>query len=759
MDFDALRQVRLGPLEDAVADWKLMADRLRELERAARDGLQRRADRADWSGLNSQVSRRFIGRTAGEFADARAQAGSIHAILRDTLGETRAQHRRLTAAVESAEARGMRVHGSGSGFTVRAADTGSGGGPGGGSGPTEGDLRAVRDEIETILARAVEIDTSAAEVLVALMEQAEYGFSGAEYAGRGAAAGALATAERLAVLARKDPGDLTVKEFDALTAGLKKYAGDELFAARFAGNLGGQGTLDFWVGVNDPRQAGDLARERHDKFDDLQKQLSLTLATASHSSTWEMDRWRNDVLGAADKQISGSTALGVQVMSNLMRSGNFNDRFLLDYGARLMETEREFTDNGRGGAWKPLPLDPDLNHTGTDAGSDPAVGFLMALSQSPEASTAFFGETFVGRHDDHEFYEDKDEDGNRERRELSNFDYFFEERDWPRYVDSKGKDSDVGVESLGSALESATTGHPSGTAPRPGDLAHSPEQAALFTDIVVSVAEKPERVGERDELGGSLGRLTAEYMMDINRSFGATDDRRDYYFPAPGAVADPTAAQTTRFLHELGKNSDGYAALNIGQNNYSAQLIDYHVRSAEGGPSGAVINDAIKATARIGGEIQGIISDGRAIAVEEDRGEADAKFNKSLEDAKTWGSALVGGGVGILLGPTSPPAAIVGGELAKTAAGEIIGWITDGYKKDSTDEVIYRNGQEWDSTRESTFQVFEKAYAEAWKNSGRRDDINVDVAGEAKQGFTNAAEYIRTSVHGAGAPGQLETKG
>ncbi|ANW20541.1 hypothetical protein [Streptomyces clavuligerus] len=762
MDFDALRQARLGLLAATVTDWRTMADRLADLEQEARQGLRGRADRADWSGLNSQVSRRFIARTAGEFDDAATQAGSVHGILRDTHDELRTQQRLLNEAVQRAEARGIRVDGGGGGgFTVRAAHTGTGGPPTPESGPEQGELHTVRDEIQTILNRATEIDSSAAEVLVTLVEQAEYGFSGARYADRDAAAGALGAADRLAALAGKDPRDLTAKEFDALTSGLRKYAGDELFAARFAGTLGGRGTLDFWADITDPRQTGDLLRERHGRYDDLQKHLGLTLATASRSDAWEMDRWKSEVLDTAGRTVGGGggSALGVQVMSNLMRWGNFDDRFLLDYGARLMETEKHFTGNGRQGAWPSSPMNPELNRTGTDSGTDPAVGFLMALSQSPEASTAFFGETFVTRYEDHEFYEDKDGDGNRERRELSNFDYFFEERDWPKDVDSKGKETDIGRESLGHALESATTGHPSGTGPRPGDLTHSPEQAALFEGIVGSVSEKPERLGGNGALGESLGRITAEYMPDIHRALGGGRHREDYYYPAPGAVAELAPVDTTRFLYELGKSPDGYAAVNLGQNNYTAQLIESHCRNPAGGPHGATVNDAIAAAARSAGDIQGILGGGRASEAEETKGASEAKFNKALDTANAWGSSLVEAGIAFFVAPTAGPGAIAAGELGGTVAGEIIGAITDGYKKDSADEVIYRNGKAWDSTRESTYILLETAYGEARKESVRRDAINVDVAIEAETGFTNAARRVRDALEGQGLPGQLDSKG
>jgi len=89
MDLDALRFANFTTLDDAVSDWDLLVRHLVDLKKQAEDGLHKAANTADWAGMNAQVTKEFVGKTAGEFADAHTQAGTIHKILSDTRDELR----------------------------------------------------------------------------------------------------------------------------------------------------------------------------------------------------------------------------------------------------------------------------------------------------------------------------------------------------------------------------------------------------------------------------------------------------------------------------------------------------------------------------------------------------------------------------------------------------------------------------------------------------------------------------------------------
>ncbi|MFI2206886.1 hypothetical protein ACH47Z_40485 [Streptomyces sp. NPDC020192] len=211
----------------------------------------------------------------------------------------------------------------------------------------------LRDQVQKILDNAAKSDSTATDVLMALVDESKYGFSGAVYKDRDQAEKAVQEADELAKLARKDPAKLTPADFDKINAGLKQYHNDPLFSEEFAELLGAQGTEKFWLGLNDDREGGHLAYDRGYKYAELQKNLGLTLATASQSDSAGMTAWKQQVIATGNRAVgTHGDVLGFQVMSNLMRNGDFDDTFMNDYGCALMKTERFYTDDGKNVAWQ-----------------------------------------------------------------------------------------------------------------------------------------------------------------------------------------------------------------------------------------------------------------------------------------------------------------------------------------------------------------------------------------------------------------------
>lgn len=760
MDFEALHSANFKTLDDAVEGWNTMLVKLADLKKDAQDGLRGKANKANWAGYNATVSREFIGKTAGEFSDAHTQAESIRNIIRDTQGELKTQRRLLKEAMERGRGNHMSVKSAGSGFTVT---------PNPDPKPANGqkDVDALRDELQGILDTATEMDTTASASLKALVDLTDYGFSGQKYADRDAAAGAIKEAENLARLAKKNPEDLTVKEFDALSAGLKKYSGDELFSERFAEQLGPKGTLDFWAGVTDPHNNSRLYMERHEQLGDLQKNLSLTLATATQADTPEMRRWTYEMTELGGQPLNrNSTTQGFQVMSNLMRWGNFDDQFLKSYGTELMETEKAATSNGRHRAtvWTHMGMDPNLNRTGEDSGSDPMIGYLKALSNSPDAATDFFNDPFLSKDEDHDF-NTKNADGKEVKDSLSNFDYLFEERDWPPERDEDGENSISGRNNLAMALEAATTGHPAGELPTLDTPAHNAGQAELAKNLMVSISENPERLTEHGYMADSVGQVAAEYMPDINRGMYPGKESADALFPVVGEAAKIPEVDITRFLYAVGQNPEGYAAVNAGQASYTTSLMEYHFANPDAFVKDPNFSDndnlkqSIEGVAKVSGEVQGTIGAGRAYASEVDAGVKDQDFNDAIQTTSTWVGSGIGIGVGLATAPFIGPGGIVAGGLAGTAVDEILGGLTEGSLKDSSGEVIYRNGQEIDATRQSTYTLVEAAAEKAGESAKNPSPAIVDAAaGAAEQGFNNARTNLADFIDGEGTPRQLEPK-
>ncbi|MET7599627.1 hypothetical protein ACFYQQ_35465 [Streptomyces sp. NPDC005496] len=750
MDLDALRFADFKLLEEAVTDWTTMIGDLDELKESADKGLRGAANKAAWTGQNATVSKEFVGKTAGEFADAHTQATSIRNILRDTLTELEGYKTKLNEAISRGEKKNLTViTTAGGGFTVtmnihpdRAAK--------GTTVPEHvaQDVTALRDEVQKILDDATASDDSAGKVLQALVDQSRLGFSDASYANRDAAADAVKEADELAALARKKTEDLTVEDFDRLNAGLKKYANDDLFAEEFARNLGPRGTLDFWTGLNDPHSAYAVGSKRVDQYDDLQKNLSLTLANATQSDTAGMTEWKSGMVDLVDKPVgrNGGFPLGAQVMSNLMRWGDYDDRFLVDYGDKLIDAEKKFTGNGRHGAWQRMGMDPLVNRTGTDSGWDPMTGYLKALSNSPDAATEFFNGDFVTKDEDHDFTEKKD--GKDVKRSLSNFDYLFEERDWPMDQDDKGEDSIAGRNNLALALEAATTGHPAGELPTSDTPPHNAEQAKLMESLVASVSDNNERVTDHGYMSDSLGQIASEYLPDINRAM--TDDGdgdTDRLFPVAGTEAELDHRDVTRFLFTVGQNPEGYAAVEVGQKDYMSRLMEYHLNPDL--PAGERYAQdpqfVVEQIAKGSGEVSGTLAQGRAEAVAGEAEEKDKAYEHSIAQRKNFISGAVGTvtGVGASF-ITSPVGGAAAGGAAGTATSMVLEEIfkdAEGKAKDDAGPVM---GEYWETGLDSNSKYTEMAAEEAAKGHRRTDlpDVGEWARDGAQRGFKESGTNV-----------------
>ncbi|MYX31389.1 hypothetical protein GTY75_33030 [Streptomyces sp. SID8381] len=764
MDLEALRHANFSLLDDAVTDWSTLVTHLEELKKDADDTLRKAANKADWAGVNAQVSKEFIGKTAGEFADAHTQATTIHNILRDTLGELKGYHRQLTEAIARGEKQGMKVSGGKGAFTVTASEPADGNG----QKATQGDVDALRTEIQGILDKATESDTSASTVLQAISDQSTLGFSDASYKDRDSADAAVKEADALAALAGKKPEDLSVEDFDRLNRGLKKYAEDPLFAERFATDLGPRKTLEFWAGLTDPARGNwDVGHKRLDQFDDLQRNLGLTLAHATQSDSGRMTEWKRGMIELGDKPLYGNHGgpMGFQVMSNLMRTGDYDDQFLKDYGTKLMETDRKLTDKGRhgNGAWQHLGMDPWLNRIGEDSGSDPLTGYLKGLSNSPDAATDFFNQEYVSKDDpDNPFERDTDGNGKKGRVSLSNFQYLFEERDWPKESDSHGDDLHTGQNNLALALEAATTGHPAGELPTVDTPAHNPGQTKLFEDIVASIADDDERLTKNSYMSDSMGQIASEYLPDIDRATTDVDahpgkDDRDgqeaweriqKLYPVAGSAAELKHQDVARFLFAVGQNPEGYAAVEVGQKKYMGDLMQYHLNPdlPENQRPHHDLELTVRAIARHSGDVSGTLAMGRNEAV---AGPADAKdkdYDYAVSQWKNLLSGTVGTGVGVGTSFIASPAVGAGvGGAAGTATSMVLERLFKDAEGSAKDDAGPKIGEDWQNGRVNNADYTRAAASEAARSYhlAHPSDVGSWAEDESSKAFLDAGVYVR----------------
>jgi hypothetical protein len=759
MDFDTLRHANLKLLDDAVEDWSVIVRSLQTLARDAEEGLHQAANKASWAGENSQVTKAFIGKTAGEIKDAHTQGKSIHSILKDTAGELRAYHTQLKVAIDRGLKKNLTVMNTGDGgFTVtmnvhpdRAAE--------GHTPPShaQSDVNALRDEIQGILGKATESDNSASNVLKALADQTDYGFGDASHKDRDAAAEALKAADDLAALAKKDPEELSTAEFDRLNAGLKQYSTDPLFTERFATTLGPQKTLDFWAGVTDPNTGWDLRRDRREQFDDLQKNLSLVLANATHSDSAAMTSWKGNMVALVDQPVGrgGGFPLGGQVMSNLMRWGDYDDQFLNSYGNKLMDTEKKFTGNGQHGAWQRLGPDATLNHTGTDTGWDPMTGYLKALANNPDAATSFFNDTFLTKDEDHDFTEKKDD--KEVKKSLTNFDYLFEERDWPTDFDSEHEESITGRNNLAMALEAATTGHPAGEQPTLDTPHHNAEQTTLMERLVSSIGEDPDkRLLKHGHMLDSVGQITSEYLPDINRSISGADrtdpdstswEQTQKMYPMYGEEAVLEPRDVTKLLFAVGQSPDGYAAVEVGQKAYMSQLMEYHLNPDL--PAGQVVDDdtegVVRRIAEKSGEVSGTLALGRQEELAAAGKEADEAYKDSMDLVKSGISGGLGTAVGVGTSFVATPwiGAAAGGATT-TITGTVLESMFQDFKSTELEDSEDARGELWQEGLKDNGNRSGQAARLAAEEHGMVDPADAETWARESgaQGFYNAQSIV-----------------
>ncbi|MFF7977125.1 hypothetical protein [Streptomyces sp. NPDC007905] len=216
MDLDALRHGNFLQLGEAITDWEETTKKLATLKEDAQNNLKAKADKASWKGVNAQVSREFIDKTAQEFADAHTQADTITNILKDTHSEVVGYRTQLNDAVARGDKKNLTVIDTGHGtftvtVTVNTRPDWASDPSGKTSANSQKDAGDLRDEIQHILSKATESDNSAAKVLRLLVDQTKYGFSDAHYKDRDTAADAVEAAAKLAKMA-KHPDKMSAKD-------------------------------------------------------------------------------------------------------------------------------------------------------------------------------------------------------------------------------------------------------------------------------------------------------------------------------------------------------------------------------------------------------------------------------------------------------------------------------------------------------------------------------------------------------------------
>lgn len=677
MDLDALRFANFSQLGEAITDWTQMAKKLETLKSDAKDNLGGKAAKARWAGENATVTRTFVEKTAGEFADAHTQARTVTRILSDTRDELVSFRTELTEAIAQGAKKNLTVRDTGEGsFTVtmnihpdRAA-----------KGTTlpehsQSDVDGLRDRVEAILKKATHSDTSAAEALRLIVDQATYGFSGADYADRDSAAKAVAEAEAMAKILKKDPADITPTELNKVNGTLATYGKDPLFAEKLATSTTPDGLLKFYAGIADPYQGyGADPKQRMEQAKLLQKNLGIALGTATLSDSAAMRSWEQKMIKLGPDELGTDHAnnpRGFAVMSNLMRFGDYDDRFLNDYGEKLVAFDKERNVEHMS-PWINNWNNGDLNFSSkNDRGRDPMTGFLEALGHNPGAATEFFARP-----------EGAGAGVDKESEVNENLKYLTKDRIWLSDVYVMGGDNKViaGHDSLGHALEAATTGYAYDADPMTAEDPMIPGNRDLRTAETAGVMEQvaflygsedgPKMLHEQSQLADSLGKMGAAYIDDINYSLSGIGDRakdEELFPPKYQGRAGLGEQGAINFLSVLGQNETSHGVVTTAQHLYTLSMLDANPPTSE-----ANINNAHDALTT-GGEARGILDHSRVQQAETTFKDEAEQQNKSLGRSGDWvklgAGVVVGGGIAAIPVPGSTAAALVVAPLAADTVG------------------------------------------------------------------------------------------
>ncbi|MFM9458193.1 DUF6571 family protein [Streptomyces europaeiscabiei] len=687
-----LTDLRLGTLSTAVSDWKTMVGRLERLatggdgELSAAD-LEKKANAADWKGVNATVSRAFVTKTAAQFADAAAAAKSVLAVLRDAHDAFKQHKEDLRTAIDELGKRSIYVHGNGNvsssvppGAVTGGAEVHT---------PTDEELDAAQSRITRILWEASETDRIAARALRQLAKN-KYDFTdqGPDSLKDADRAQGKADAEHWRKeIAKGNVDDWSDEKLSRFNETLEDQRDNPGFTENFATGLGADGTLQFWRDLASP-PGGAVEGDKAKLLAQVQDNLSMSLANASHGDSPAMEAWKKDMIAAGGKPFPVDPSMpmgpnGFQVMSSLMGKGKFDDDFLHDYGSAMLKYERDYSGDPET-AWRDSTT---LSYPPSSNPSDPVAGFMDALGHNPEASLDFFNGS-TGQGDD----------------KLSNWDYLVGHdkgaREWPVGEDGKP----VGFDNLGHALESATLGYPydeKDPSIPPMKTEAQIEARDARSDLmsrVVGNYSSADVIDKQPGISDSLARMASGHIDSLNYSaadFGGSGEvnGRDARFgAAKNHLADFGSTSTTNFLRAVAADEDAYNTVSAAQQAYGSSVM-----AAQGGDEGDVKRVAMHSMT-----MHGILDQSRFESIGKEFGDEKEAANRELEKQGAWrdfaAGAVIGTGVGVasaVVIPASAAAAIavplafeVAGGAAEThMSNQTLDWLKEN-EFDNTDEAL-----------------------------------------------------------------------
>ncbi|MCI0385897.1 hypothetical protein [Streptomyces sp. CNQ085] len=723
LSYSTVKDADLAPLSEAVARWRNLPGKFTTIATSFRTEVADALRASDWEGEAAKAAFKKFGQVQKQMGNAADEAADVHRLLDSALESFRSARKRLrNVADEVAEDRNLKLSSAGLVY-LDPDDTKK---------PErlavlkqayEDVIRGYNDRVKAALEDATEADTALHWALSQDPNGRSPGFHPDMFRSiREARQGrdrARKDADTLVRLTSLGP-DITNEQLEQFNRLARKHEGDPYFAERFAVRTGPEGTLRFWQGIADARPPSSAAEKT---LAGIQKSLSHTLATASHSQSEAIQEWKKKMIELGKERIyfthSGEMAMlpskgayGFSIMSSLMRHGEYDTDFLKHYGNELYHFEKDQKGDLED-LWQVDNYKARLNF-GSDSGNDPMSGYLEALGRNPEASKAMFDSTP---------WEVAKDPGHVEK--LNPFlAYLMHERDWPQdSVEGEDPYKGYGYDEFGHALEAATLGFPYdrpdlGAASylgsegdgSPGRTALRDETAAnIMSQVVAVVGFYPDYVTDHPGIGDSLAKMGAGYMDDLSYSVSSfaniehDTDLRDKTFRRGDDIGHINIEENLAkdFLESVGKHSVSYEILSAAQESYTVSALKYYPEPDE------ELNRIIDTSAKF----HSILDNARAEHIDS---HAEEKAQEYAEAAE-WKNFAVSHGVGIGVGLATLP---FGGPATSAAVSFVVPAIIEG----AGDAVETKLGMEIDrELREREKGIEEKAEMEKdeFKNIGK----------------------------------------
>ncbi|MFD9793298.1 DUF6571 family protein [Streptomyces sp. NPDC059070] len=752
----------LDKLKTAVDDWSDMAAKLKTLAEEARNGMKAHADAADWAGVNAGVTQRFIGRTAKEFEDAAAEAKGVHAVLADGYASFKRAKDGLQKIIDGSEQAGIVIDPQGK-VSARYS--------------LSGDYAARHDpdfsvalkrqndsvaewqnQVKVLVDECGDADESLRLALAANVPDGN-DFTAPKFSTLDAE-----QVDRALQLAAQVTGDGgTARNPEALRQLeelMKANAKDPEFATDFYRRMGAEGTLKFSTKLFLATTGlGPAGKDRADLVQHIQGDMGSMLGIATDPRTpGHLDgAWTTALMRAGRKPVDVAGFAGVttkvygyQALGALLRHGEYDKSFLVPVGLDMVGMDHKDPDVWHRNMPLTQPMAFNLDQDG-GRGFDPMTGLMQAMSNNPEAATAFFNEPVR-----------EDSDGNgivtaddrpvkgAQGQARGMVDYALDrkpEADW--YDGAPGGDPTASPlqKATGNALEAAVTGRVPGEE-NAKPVEHTEQMAKVMERVVAKVGADPSLLlGEDDAPGtlegmaGNFGNMAAEYMPDLQAA--AENGAGQAKFG--GVQAHFGKGEMTHFLGAVAQDPDAYGAISNAQRTYTTLLVrDVFAHPENHGVDvGAAVSNAVHP----GGEIAGIMAQARVQAVFEEHSAADEQFNEAVQEKADWVTRIIDsvGGKYIEMLP-------VGGDAVEWLKEDITQSIVDGAQQDSSAEAGQEASDAYSKAEARAKQSAADAVGDAGKSAGLplRDirEYQGVASSETSDAFSDGRNHTATAAGG-----------